>query len=276
VGSLDLWWHPEAIQTSGTWAFVALEQCGLWIVDVSDPTEPEQRSSFRTGGLTLDVCLSGNLAYIADFSSLEIVDMTNPSSPRHHGAFTGTSGHERAVGVSGDLAYIAYFYPTPEDRLGGLQIVDVADPRRPMTRGRYRLLDFGTDVRVSDDLIFLTAFELGLWIMRYTGNSTPRAPSNLVATVASWSEIHLTWQDNSSNEDEFAVERRNGSSDSWVQIGTAGRNRTIYGDRFLAADTSYTYRVRARNSIGLSPYSNEAHGRTLQATVARPAWQYYK
>jgi len=39
--------------------------------------------------------------------------------------------------------------------------------------------------------------------------AAPEAPTGLAATVLSSTEIELTWQDNSTNESGFKVERKN-------------------------------------------------------------------
>jgi len=70
------------------------------------------------------------------------------------------------------------------------------------------------------------------------------------------SQVDLSWQDNSSDEDEFRIER-SVSGGSFTQIATPGPNVTSYSDTGLAAGT-YTYRVRACNGGGCSGFSNTA------------------
>jgi hypothetical protein len=49
-----------------------------------------------------------------------------------------------------------------------------------------------------------------------------------------------------------------------------GANVTTYGDSGLAAQTLYYYRIRAYNSIGNSPYSNETSATTMPAAPNPP------
>ncbi|HEW78577.1 MAG TPA: hypothetical protein ENH34_01225, partial [Phycisphaerales bacterium] len=93
---------------------------------------------------------------------------------------------------------------------------------------------------------------------------TPMAPSNLVATAVSISQIDLSWVDNSNNEDSFSIERKTGSG-LFSQIATVGVNVTIYSDTGLTDSTTYAYRVLARNSVGDSAYSNTASATTEAA-----------
>lgn len=89
----------------------------------------------------------------------------------------------------------------------------------------------------------------------------PAAPSNLVATVASASQINLSWTDNSSNEDGFQIER---STDNvnFTLLAATGPNITTYGNTGLSANTTYYYRVRSFNTAGFSSYTNTASAST--------------
>jgi len=85
------------------------------------------------------------------------------------------------------------------------------------------------------------------------------APTNLVATTVSASEIDLAWTDNSDNEDGFRIERCSGAGcTNFFEIATVGANVTTYHNTSLLAATSYSYRVRAYNGAGTSAYSNVA------------------
>jgi chitodextrinase len=87
--------------------------------------------------------------------------------------------------------------------------------------------------------------------------SAPIAPSNLRATAVSSSQITLTWQDNSDNEQGFKIERRV-EGGSYSQIATVEANTQSYSDSGLSSEATYCYRVRAYNSAGDSPFSDEA------------------
>ena len=70
-------------------------------------------------------------------------------------------------------------------------------------------------------------------------------------------QLHLTWRDNSSDENGFIIERRTKGDEKFVQIATQGANVTSYTDSDVTAGTTYCYRVRAFNAVGSSPYSQE-------------------
>jgi PKD repeat protein len=93
----------------------------------------------------------------------------------------------------------------------------------------------------------------------------PLAPSNLVATALSSSQITVSWKDNSSDELGFKLERKTGSG-AWSQIATVSSDKTGYQNSGLQPSTLYSYRVRAYGPGGDSPYSNE-YGATTQTST---------
>ena len=91
-------------------------------------------------------------------------------------------------------------------------------------------------------------------------------PSNLTALAISSTQINLTWNDNSSDETNFQIQRCQGAScTNFSALATVGANVTSYNNTGLTAGTSYRYRVRAIKSGAQSAYSNIAGATTLGA-----------
>jgi len=96
------------------------------------------------------------------------------------------------------------------------------------------------------------------------GPATPAAPTNLVATTFSTTQINLSWTDNSSDETGFRIERCTGAGcTNFAQVAEVGSNVTTFANTGLTKNTTYTYRVRAFNAGGNSAYSNVASAKTL-------------
>jgi len=103
----------------------------------------------------------------------------------------------------------------------------------------------------------------------------PVAPSNLISSVVSSSQINLTWSDNSTDESGFKLERCTGAlasctNPNFAEIAQLGPNVTSFNNVGLQAQTTYTYRVRAFSSAGSSTYSNAVEATTLAAPPPIP------
>ncbi len=93
----------------------------------------------------------------------------------------------------------------------------------------------------------------------------PQAPSSLIVTAITSRRITLSWTDNSSGlseETQFLIERKSGSS-AFMGAGAVTADVTTSSDSGLTPETTYVYRVRAKNDFGSSQYSNEATAMTL-------------
>ena len=87
-----------------------------------------------------------------------------------------------------------------------------------------------------------------------TVECSPAAPSNLAANSITQTSLTLTWDDNSSDEDGFSIQRSPGGLNNWDEIGTVGAGVVAYpdADPALACGTAYDYRVLAYNAGGHS------------------------
>ena len=92
----------------------------------------------------------------------------------------------------------------------------------------------------------------------------PQAPSRLTATAVSSSRINLAWQHDSTNVDEFRVERRVAGRAVWSEIGMTAASTRRFTDMGLKPTTTYEYRVRAFNVVRSSVFSNVARATTLE------------
>lgn len=95
----------------------------------------------------------------------------------------------------------------------------------------------------------------------------PAAPSGLIASRSGYL-IVLSWRDNSPNESLLYLERCEGAGcTNFAVFATQRADVPNYTDYSTTAGYSYSYRVRAYNAGGYSPYSNVA---SIVAGVSQP------
>ena len=132
------------------------------------------------------------------------------------------------------------------------------------TAFRYR-------VRASDAAGNLSAYSniASATTSASSDTQAPTAPSSLVATASSSSQIGLSWAASADNVGVtgYRIERCVGAScTAFAQIGTT-TGATTFADTGLAASTDYRYRIRAADLAGnLSVYSNIASAKTGAST----------
>lgn len=91
----------------------------------------------------------------------------------------------------------------------------------------------------------------------------PPAPTNLRVTTMSASRIDLQWQDASSNETGFVVQRALATG-PYANIATVAANTTSFVNGGLLPRKNYCYRIFAFNDYGLSQgYAGPACERTF-------------
>ena len=95
----------------------------------------------------------------------------------------------------------------------------------------------------------------------FKSGSNPSAVASASFTVVTPpAQLTLSWQDNSTNENNFGVERKTGTSGTYAQIALVSANTTSYVDTSVTHGVTYCYRVDALNSAGASAYTNEVCG----------------
>jgi hypothetical protein len=78
----------------------------------------------------------------------------------------------------------------------------------------------------------------------------PAAPTDLTV-AALGAGAHITWKDNSSDEDEFIIMRQQvGTDTAMKEIARVPFDTTSYHDEPVLSGTTYQYEVHASNSGG--------------------------
>lgn len=93
--------------------------------------------------------------------------------------------------------------------------------------------------------------------------AVPVAPAWVHAVRNGQRTIDLSWEDSAADEDSYLVQR-SVDEGPWNLVFQSPPDTTGYKDTGVAAGTTASYRVKARNSVGDSPWTLADHITTLQ------------
>lgn len=128
--------YLSAIAAQGDYVYLGTSTNGgyLQVVDVSDPANPQLRGQFLPNTVNR-LQVQGDYVYLADeLAGLRVIDVSDPDTPTqvalHDGGCMGSSAaFDVALSSDGTRAYLACET--------GLQVLDITDPTRPATLGRW-------------------------------------------------------------------------------------------------------------------------------------------
>ncbi len=136
------------VAVAGNYAYVAMGDEGLRIINVADPAIPIELGVADTPGTARSVAKAGDFVYVADGDEgLRVINVTNPMFPVETG-FYNTAGFAAGVTVVGSLAYLA-------DSDDGLRIINVANPAAPSEVGFFVTSTNARDVAVHDHYAYV-------------------------------------------------------------------------------------------------------------------------
>lgn len=95
----------------------------------------------------------------------------------------------------------------------------------------------------------------------------PNAPTGLVASVVSSSQLKLTWTAGPANLTGYQIDRSTDGTNFVPVANTLAGSATTFTDSGLVASTKYYYRIRAVNSVGPSANSSIVNATTQAAGV---------
>jgi hypothetical protein len=153
------------IQIAAGFAYLAGVEFGLGIFDVSDPTSPTLVNSYRhrvesaTG-----VRVKDGLAYVTTYSTLEIIDVSEPTEPAELDSLY--------VGRPTDLA-IGDSFVCVADYEGSIHIIDVSKATAIMPTGQYVTLGFASALQIVDSIAYVADSRQGLQVIDISDPTHP-------------------------------------------------------------------------------------------------------
>ncbi len=163
VGFLPMPDDARGIAVRAGLAYLAPEDVGLRVVDVSDPTAPfEIGSCPLPGGYGGDIVLGVAHAFVAHrYYGVRVFDISDPGAPAVV-SFLPLSHQVRDLELVGDTLYAA-------GDNAGLRIIDVSDPTHPILTQTFDVPGSVRGVRVRDDYAFLSAGGTGMHVVDLGG-----------------------------------------------------------------------------------------------------------
>lgn len=244
--------------------------------DAARPTTKAAIDNLRSAGIAV-VVASGNDGYSNGLSSPACV-----SSAISVGA---TDDSDQVAWFSNSASFLDLLAPGVSINSsipgGGYSSWNGTSMATPHVAGAWALLkQYSPSASVDDILDALKSTGVSV-LDPSNGFSHPRiqvdvvvtgltAPSNLAATVASNSQISLSWDDNSSNEEGFKIEWSPDGTTGWTQVAAVASGVISYDDTGLRCDTSHSYRVRAYDWGSDSGYSNITESTTSACETNSP------
>jgi hypothetical protein len=144
--------YAQAVDVEGNYLYIVdygpfsgEDTYGLYIIDISDPTDPNLINRFQNiTSYPQDVKVKDGKAYIADgYGGVEVVDVSDPMNPSVIGYVDLIDG-STGITLEGNYAYVSEYI------LGGLQVVDISNPANPTLAGWYEpsgCFALGVDVK---------------------------------------------------------------------------------------------------------------------------------
>jgi parallel beta-helix repeat protein len=151
------------VDVVGHTAYVAQQDEGLHIVDVSDPYKPLLRGTYSSPTMESanEVVVEGGFAYVLDVGHLEVVDISNPDQPLG-------KGHCYICGIGDRIEFAdGIIYATVG--AAGLCPVDVSDVENPTPGLLVRLPGYAMGVTVTSGHIYVAGGNAGLFVLERTG-----------------------------------------------------------------------------------------------------------
>ncbi len=149
------------IYVTGGLAYVSEGTIGMEIINVSNPSTPQSVFTYDTPGYAYDVAVGGNYAFVADGTSLYIINVTNPFDPVYAGNFSTQNATYFGVALN---------YPSQAftaDYEIGVETISATTPSSPIQLGYYNTDGFAINLAYFDGYVFTADGSDGLIILKY-------------------------------------------------------------------------------------------------------------
>ena len=180
---IPFWPGAADIEYQNGLAYVAAGQCGLCVVDVSDPNDPTQVAflldSSLAGAGNVDLEGDRMLVYGSHFTPPNIyeacvvlLDLSDPINPSYLSSYISPNHSFNNAILAGDYAYVV----STQDELA---ILDFSNPAAPTLAAVFPLIGEGYPMIVIGDLLYVGVSSFSFGGIEVIDVSNPYAPQQV-------------------------------------------------------------------------------------------------
>ena len=189
------------VAAQGQYAYVAVDDAEVLILDISTPAQPVWRRSFNVGAWPSGVAAAGNHLYVThgkegwmapwQGGGLVILDITQPLNPVQVGALESGYSSEKypdgRIQLVGDFAYLTWL--NHDVSSWGLDVIDIRNPAQPVRIGSLEITEQISDFDFAGDHAYV-ATGGGFWVIDLRNPAQPAvAIANFGEGVFKWSSV---------------------------------------------------------------------------------------
>jgi hypothetical protein len=161
VGGYASGGNAMGIAVGGGYIYLADWTNGLHILDARDPSNCVSVTDYNAS-LVRDVAVVGNRAYLADGAGLEVLDVSNPSTPVQLGTYgVGATGFKVAAS-----SHYAFLLEGPR-----FYVFDVTEPVHPVRLVSYNTGGSPYSLALAGDRVYLADQQKGLFAFYSISNA---------------------------------------------------------------------------------------------------------
>lgn len=158
--------HAEAIDIKDGIAYIANQDQGLEIVNISNPNKPEKLACLKTISSALEIHVKDDFVYVSQSTlGVAIINVQNPKNPLLV-ANIKPGGLVREVIIRDNLLHIITSY-------SGFYLYDIRDPYNPVYVSHWDSSRLHTGISVLNKYICLATWGFGVEILDLTFTSSP-------------------------------------------------------------------------------------------------------
>ncbi|MBD3351210.1 MAG: hypothetical protein GF364_06965 [Candidatus Lokiarchaeota archaeon] len=222
------------LEIDGDFAYVACQDLGLRVINISNPTKMSEVGFLFLNGDIYNIDIEGDLAYVTIAPwGLYVINISDPINPVSIG-FVPVYGDPTDIYVHDN-----YVYVLSTDKDYGIQIINVTNPLSPDLLGWVSTYSMATAIKVAGDYAYIADSYSGIQIFNITD------PINPILAGYSQTETNLAWDLELVGNFLYVAERETGLQIFDISNPNSPQNVSIceFGTdlRFIEVSGDYAY-----------------------------------